>query len=259
MKKIVNKSDFILYHQFLNGLGKERFYFDDEIKKLPEYIQDIIKSDNAILPSHLPTEMIKEFLIESLKKLNPDYIVDKFSEPVINSIALYTSKDPEFITDKSLSFNKGILIMGEVGCGKTLLFRGLNEVMKMFSYKDYYSTTHNDFSKPIINSYSLTQGFALKGFEIFDNGLYDNGRTVNFIDTPLVIDDLGAESPVSHYGPTTNVIGEIILRRYEKKYRTFATTNEDDRGLLAKYGDRVYSRMIEMFNFIEYKGSDRRK
>jgi hypothetical protein len=260
MKKITSKSDFILYQQFINSLGNARTIYDEEIKKLPEYLQDIIKSDNAIFPSHLPTELIKEFLIEALKRIEPDYEIDKFSNPVINKITQYFSKDPEFITDKSLSFNKGILIMGGVGCGKSTLFRGINEMMKMFAYKDYYSSTHNDFRIHILDSFSFSQGFALKGFEIFDIGLMSKrGSMLHFMSAPLIIDDIGAESLVSHYGPTTNIIGEVLLRRYDGKSKTYCTTNLDRPKLKAFYGDRVYSRMIEMFNFLIDEGPDRRQ
>ena len=59
---------------------------------------------------------------------------------------------------------------------------------------------------------------------------------------------------MSFYGNKVNVIEEIILDRYDlfRKHHliTHITTNLDVEDIKEKYGERVLSRMYEMFNFI---------
>lgn len=60
-------------------------------------------------------------------------------------------------------------------------------------------------------------------------------------------------------------MGEIILSRYDlflkRKLRTHATTNLNAQELENRYGNRVRSRMRELFNLIAFdkESSDKRK
>lgn len=256
MKKINTKADFLLLTEFVKNNDPRNLSYKDCLKILPDRFQDMITKDNVIKPRNLSADLFRELFIESLQKINPEYIIDSVSEEVIKSISMYFTMDEGFLKDESLSFNKGILLMGRVGCGKTVLFKGLAILMGLFDYKDYYGQQNIRFTT--LNSYSFTEGFAKKGFDIFDEGLFRNGNMVRFIHSRLLIDDIGAENISSHYGTVTNVIGEVFLRRYDSMALTFATTNLDPKGLKAFYGDRVYSRMVEMMNFLIYEGNDRR-
>jgi hypothetical protein len=78
-------------------------------------------------------------------------------------------------------------------------------------------------------------------------------------------DDLGAESTFKYYGNQCNVMGEILLSRYDhfisNHMLTHATTNLSASELEDYYGNRVRSRMREMFNLIAFDGGakDKRK
>jgi len=78
-------------------------------------------------------------------------------------------------------------------------------------------------------------------------------------------DDLGAESTFKYYGYQCNVMGEILLSRYDhfisNHMLTHATTNLSASELEDYYGNRVRSRMREMFNLIAFDGGakDKRK
>jgi DNA replication protein DnaC len=76
--------------------------------------------------------------------------------------------------------------------------------------------------------------------------------------TALFIDDIGSEPVYSHFGNSANIIGEIIIRRYEKGSLTHGTSNLSTDELKQLYGIRVYDRMREMFNDIIIKGESRR-
>ena len=110
---------------------------------------------------------------------------------------------------------------------------------------------------------TIVQLFAVKGHAIMlshpwleDNTYQDFG----LVYSNLLIDDLGTETPGSHFGNQVNVIGELLQIRYNDRNRhvTHATSNLDAKALKSKYGERVYSRINEMFNYIHMNGNDRR-
>ena len=71
-----------------------------------------------------------------------------------------------------------------------------------------------------------------------------------------MLDDLGVESSLKYYGNECNVPGEILLTPYElfvaKGLLTYATTNCDSSEIKSFYGNRVRSRMREMFNLVAF-------
>lgn len=70
-------------------------------------------------------------------------------------------------------------------------------------------------------------------------------------------DDLGVETTGRHFGKDCNVMGEIILYRYElflkNNIKTQATTNLNAQELEERYGNRVRSRMRQLFNLIGFE------
>jgi hypothetical protein len=67
---------------------------------------------------------------------------------------------------------------------------------------------------------------------------------------------LGVEPTGCHYTKECNVMGEILLSRYDifkaKNWKTHITTNLNAEELEARYGSRVRSRLREMMNVIAY-------
>lgn len=76
-------------------------------------------------------------------------------------------------------------------------------------------------------------------------------------------DDLGYESMGKHYGKELNVLEDVLeLINTRKTWRVMhATSNLSSAQLKEKYGDRIFSRMRMMFNFISYdpKSKDMRE
>lgn len=79
------------------------------------------------------------------------------------------------------------------------------------------------------------------------------------------LDDLGVEPTGRYFGKDCNVIGEVLLSRYDlflaHQLRTHATTNLNAEELENHYGNRVRSRMRQRFNLIAFdkKSRDKRK
>jgi len=228
---------------------------------LPDSISLILnKTGGYLFPSHCDQDLLEEIFIDVLTKMQPAFKVDEFCKPVIKTMIQYCRGESD------LNHQKGLLLMGGVGSGKTLLMRGYNRFLCRF--RNDSISFYPGFSE--VATYNLVSGFAQYGYEIFDKeipGIFNNrpkgfqvSAMVQLLRCNLFIDDIGSEDTTAFYGNSTNVVYILLMRRYDDlKYKTHGTTNLDAKALKTYYGDRVFSRMKEMFNVIYLQGGDRRK
>ncbi len=191
-------------------------------------------------------ELTKQYLTKIARtKIDPDFKFHKSDDEILKRLFVYNIDD--FITCKDFGLDprKGILLIGPVGCGKTAL-------MKVFSFLAH---EHNQYIvKP---TRDITTEFIQDGFQVLPR----YGKTYK----GYCFDDLGVEQSIKHFGNECNVIGEILLSRYEfmkiHKRITHATTNLNANDLEKIYGNRVRSRLREMFNLITFPNvtPDKRK
>jgi len=101
-------------------------------------------------------------------------------------------------------------------------------------------------------------------FEFIQDGYavihkYTKGRLYESDPKIICFDDLGLENNIKYYGNECNVLGEILLSRYDlfiaKNIQTHITTNLSASEIEAQYGNRVRSRMRAMFNLIAFNKS----
>ncbi|TVZ60380.1 hypothetical protein NA63_2933 [Flavobacteriaceae bacterium MAR_2010_105] len=175
-------------------------------------------------------------------------------EVILFKLCIYFIKDYDYCTKFNIDPNKGILLSGPVGCGKTSLMKLMRHIVP--HQKPY----------DIIPARNITFAFNNLGYKTIED--YGNEGYYCF-------DDLGVEPLGRHYGKDCNVMGEIILSRYElfchpelvsgshqksRRILTHATTNLNAQELEDRYGNRVRSRMRQLFNLIAFneKSSDKR-
>jgi hypothetical protein len=115
------------------------------------------------------------------------------------------------------------------------------------------------FSKLALRSISIPTHFQ---HETLPKNLYQMAPVLNKygkLTKIICFDDLGIETSIKHFGNECNTMGEILLSRYElMKYDgviTHATTNLNADDLEKLYGNRVRSRLREMFNVISFPES----
>lgn len=260
MKKIETRTDLLIAVDCIRE--KDRGNDFNQLDKYPGYILEILNTDKSLLPRHLSVELFKQLLFENLLMFNRNYVVDQYSGPIIDQISRIYTEDKGIRYRNSFNFSKGLLIMGKVGCGKTLILKALTNLLGRFLFwEGRYPTSQIGVS--YFPAYVITDSFIKMGYDIFnvDTNLCESGLSFrkNLNKPNIFIDDIGSENIVSNYGNQTNVIGELFLRRYDSRDTVFATTNLDPKSLLSFYGDRVYSRMSEMMHFCVMEGDDRRK
>lgn len=163
---------------------------------------------------------------------------------IIYNLSNYYIRDAESCEKAGIDIHKGILLSGPVGCGKTSLMRLLR-----------YIVPHQRIYE-VIPSRNITFAFNHIGYKVIED--YGNQGFFCF-------DDLGVEPLGRHYGKDCNVLGEILISRHElllnHKVLTHATTNLNAEEMEERYGNRVRSRMRQLFNLVAFdsKVVDKRK
>lgn len=176
----------------------------------------------------------------------PAFEVDEFIKPIMNDLYFYVN---DIYNEQGLNPEKGILIWGPIGTGKSTIIRILGEVFRIKGLG--YAT---------MNCSYLATKFSADGLEALNASTYNETEKGS---RPLnrAFDELGREPiPAKHYGMELNVMQYVLQCRYElrNRVRTFATTNARPEALEKLYGTYISDRINEMFNVIELKGKSRR-
>lgn len=176
---------------------------------------------------------------------NYKFNYDDENKNVIKLLCIYFSKDDNMMIKNfpQYSTRKGLLIAGNCGTGKTLIIKIFKEIVKNLTSQAFKMTSTNE----VVRNYDENGSKALK----------------MYISSRFVFDDFGSENMGKHYGKDEEVFKTIIEERYNKYIEsgltTYLTTNLTITQIKNRYGDRVASRINEMFNVILLGGHDRRK
>lgn len=139
--------------------------------------------------------------------------------------------------------NHGAIMFGDVGVGKTYLLR-----------------------RPrMVSASELAMEFQASGIEKVKGIINDQ---IKFQGLNVVIDDLGTEEDVKHFGNGLDPIAFVIQKIYDinqrieqedHKIKLWMTTNYEKDFLTKKYGVRVIDRLWEMCDRIILKDTNLRK
>ena len=212
--------------------------------QLPEKVIESRYDYNKIIPW---------FRRKASKFIGKEYIISESEKGIVFALVAWMLKDDLVAKEMNFDLNKGILLSGPIGCGKTTLF-------KIFRFCNFPAAKYG-----IVSTRHIVSEFMQSGYEILEK--YSNGNLSHDIRTPKAycFDDLGTETTSKYFGNDCNVMAEILLTRYdlfvEKGIITHLTTNLSATEIESQYGNRLRSRMREMFNLFGYEESsgDKRK
>ncbi len=163
----------------------------------------------------------------------------------IFKLIIYMIKDENNALKLQLNLSRGILLSGPIGCGKTSLMRLITPFANSFS--DYKIKTCREISFE----------FAKNGYEAINSYTTKQNNQIRL--TGYCFDDLGTEQQIKHFGNDCNVMAEILITRYEQFVEnnsiTHITTNLAAFEIENHYGNRLRSRMRNMFNLITFSPS----
>jgi DNA replication protein DnaC len=191
-----------------------------------QYLQLFLQSTNIILAK---------------RREKTSFVIDKYNEPIIKQLYLYLRLDDRFDGD----LEKGIMLMGKYGCGKTIILESIVEMYNTFIRELYIQRPLLKFIKLI----DLLEALKDKSIK-------------SFAKLPLVIDEFGREpKQIMDFGNLRSPVIELLCERYDTGAWTHGTTNFTLDTLYAEnqYGRMTGDRLKSMFNFVELKGDSRRR
>lgn len=188
-----------------------------------------------------------------------EFVKDEFTSKNLAPLIYYFAKDERFFECENLSkistpsFDKGILIVGTFGNGKTATMRVFEKIFRTTKGMSFKGYTANE----VVTMFEKCNDELSKE---------DFNKKVNV--GQRYFDDIKTERIASNYGKV-NIFKDIFETRYNSKLKTYITCNYKDgfegnveaalEEFGEKYGARVYDRLFEMFNVIEFKGLSFRK
>ena len=207
----------------------------------------------AIAMSYDYQKVVSRLIQNGETLLGKTFHIPESERGIIFGILAWFLED-ELVAEKmNIDLNKGILLSGPIGCGKTTLFKLMQN----------FPTKRKGFG--IISTRQIVSEFMQSGYEVLEK--YSRGNFSHDVRTPKAycFDDLGTETTSKYFGNDCNVMAEILLTRYdlfkEKGIITHLTTNLSASEIESQYGNRLRSRMREMFNLFGYEenSGDKRK
>lgn len=207
---------------------------------------------NENIKSHYSSiEVINWLEAKGVELYGKKFKILETDHEIIYKLIAYFLKDEQACYQFNIHLEKGILLTGPIGCGKTSL-------MNLMKYLT--ATEHKFFVKPCRD---ISFEFIQDGYQIIHK--YSIGKLYQSEPRTYCFDDLGTENNLKYFGNECNVMAEILLSRYDlfisKKLKTHITTNLSATEIEKHYGNRVRSRLRELCNLIAFDNlaEDKRK
>ncbi|WP_438423231.1 DnaA ATPase domain-containing protein [Aquimarina macrocephali] len=179
------------------------------------------------------------------------YEINSDNEKVVKTIFRYFLKQEDFnqygLIKSVPSLEKGLLIYGNYGIGKSLLFEILHKIGKELV------TKRNDAS---LWFNCISSGSFIDDYMRASRDKESTFSLKHYYSGKLYIDDLGFEKKAFN---KTEVFAEVLFERNKNKAITYVTTNHKPSEITERYGERIGDRLPEMFNIIKWEGKSFRR
>jgi hypothetical protein len=216
-------------------------------------IEKLKALEKDILGPQTPKDLWYEVQLRGRQKAHTDkweneFRIPEFSREIYQALCYYFTGDLA-MQDYGLSPRKGLMLYGNVGCGKTILMELLarNPVQsyKVISCEELeIAYKKKDAAELVLDKYSNMLPNEYKS-------AYYNQDLLG-----VCFDDFGSEKMGNHFGDTREIMYNILSGRYRnqtcKGPKTHLTSNLTLDVIQERYGERLMSRMNEMFNLIDF-------
>lgn len=178
--------------------------------------------------------------------------IDDDNREALKLLCYYFTNDARF-EQEGRSLQKGVLLFGGVGVGKSLVMELLQQNQK----QSYRLISCIDVVSEFTNQSSDDRKQGTNPLGIFCGDLPSSVGANPFGHRRLgfCFDDLGMEDfKAMYYGQTKNCMEEILWTRHKSGdfTKTHLTTNLSADELKTTYGIRIYDRLREMMNVITW-------
>lgn len=260
----------------LGALTSREYAWLKEQPKLTEQEQEKVKEFETIKPPDdlskpknkrdklkITKELLwKHFLV--FYKIQTKNSFEQTPEAVANiaPIIKYFIGDASFANSDNLvkqvgrsqlqpSLEKGLLIIGNYGNGKTTIMRTLSKMLCHYQLPMSFKSVN---CHDLVTEYESIQNVGDKYL------FYERYKC-----RALHLDDVKKEHTANNYGKV-DLVRSILEKRYDLDLKTFVTCNyrEGDgsenvadglKEFGERYGEHIYDRLFKMFNIIQFKGS----
>lgn len=182
------------------------------------------------------------------------YAIEDIDRPPVLKLLSYFLEDKEVAAHYGIDLKKGLLVTGPIGCGKTAIMNVLCSLCEGLGKPDIIKCRDLSFEFSE-DGYSVVSKYSKQSF-YRNSGFPFPPRTICF-------DDLGLEPQTSHWKNSCQIMAEILLSRYEYFVEdgmlTHVTTNLNTKELEEVYGNRIRSRLRQMFNLIAFDPASKDK
>jgi DNA replication protein DnaC len=194
------------------------------------------------------------------KELKSEFEFDSENNTTVAAFVAYFTNNFEEMQKYQIDPRKGIMIFGNPGSGKSMLFRILRSCLQSETVVEIGEREFKERSffqkSSLLTCEHMAKLYMAKG----EVELHKYGQnaviTING-DTHChnaCFDDLGAEEIRNNFGNLKEVMVDLIVERYDLflQYglKTHFTTNLDPTQIKKRYKDRVSSRLRQMCNLL---------
>lgn len=192
-----------------------------------------------------------EFL-DVCREVCPAFRITEEMKPLLNDIVRWC-----LLLSGRYDPDKGLWLWGDIGTGKSTMLEIVKRYCRTHRRPGHYRDPERPREMqrhPCPYSFRITNATCVAG--MFAKGGYP--AIEEFIINPRqAFDEVGRETiPTGYFGNMENVLQYLLQRRYDLRNGDFThvTSNLSPEQISAVYGDHIYDRCIEMFNFVEMSG-----